>query len=430
MVDNSETNVTPQLHPTRRAFLGKVVTLGAAGLGAVAMGVSPRDTKAPDVFPPRPVEDYLKDFESSLGDDRLIFEQASAFTQLILEQAVQLQGIPTNAQNVFQDVIILSEDFEDGRERRRWNYTQQGSPKELVDAHPIVQQLKKDYLGKEFSDELLSQIMDSMSSGAFGWVEKGKIFLSLKRVNYPDRTAFDVENEEKKSQFQDINHKVQCQKAQPAVHFRSVLTHELEHYAIDETEQIDSPVLREVYQERDAQDSRQERQLLGIQKNGFILSSTYLQDGRKMTSTESTLLDEFVVDYLAAQASMKAHLPFTTNYANPNNYKNFQEILQRSGISDEDLRNLHRGSQLETLLIRIVQSAGGVSFANEKEMVAFGVDLFLNRKVIQQNGRSTFLPHFDWDKIKNYYGFIDSRDYNYSQPSFNPTAKLPGCIVR
>lgn len=414
-----------------------IVRRGTAAAAAAFMLVSGTpDAKVPDR--PTPVtasaeksdaklSQEIAAFEERQGNRQLTFDEARKFSGLILDQARRFDHIHKTTDEINNDVFIISEDFEDYSKKADWAFTMQGSPPEIVNQQLIIQQLRDDYPDRVFTDEQLSHIMDSMSGGSFGWVEDGKIYVSLKRLNNPGG-GWGFIDEKPRLQFSDINNLVDCAPATPASFFRGTLTHETGHYSVDDNTNIKSEILKAIYQDKEDSDPEtpnHKRTFTNVESNGFNVLKHY-QSGDNQGMYFESYLDELAVDYLTAKGNIEIQRPFTAAYANPSDFKNFELILERAGISDEELIDMHKNSRLEELLTKLAGSATNIDLPDNRAVIEFGLDLFTQRRLVKTGNSSTY-GSLDWERIKEYYPFVDTDEYDFSLSPASPD-KLQGCV--
>lgn len=384
----------------------------------------------------RRISHELTAFEDRMGDQKLTFTQAAEFTPLIVEQFKTFSHSSRNAEDIPQDIYIISGNFESREERNEWLEKLDSTDVEIeaIKQHRIIQQLLADYPDRTFTDEKLYEIMWNMTDPAAGWIGKdNNIYLALDTINNID-SPYGQELAQKVILYDTIGAPLLCKPVTPAALYRTVAVHELEHYDSKDTT-LPSPLIQEIYQEEENMDpfvpDDEKKQYTYAATQGFAVVTYHTERGESTVEQRGYrgFFDEIVVDYLTAKTNMRFGKPFTIAYGNPVDFKNLEQLLLYSGISDEELNTMHQASQFEELLVRLAGAATNISFQSRKDMVTFGLNLLDTPKGAKIMGSGEYIIVLDWDEISKYYPGVDVGNYAFSlNPDDVEDGELAGCI--
>lgn len=279
---------------------------------------------------------------------------------------------------------------------------------------PIFKELQNDYPELEpgvdvFPEDAVSIYRLLEEGNVLGFTTStDNVFVYLKATNGVNRYA-DLLN----LQFDNFDNP-SCSKAQPSALFASTVLHELGHLNSPNTNE---PLNRAVFDSAELFN-------LGFKPNYSEKRGFSLYFARSDTKQEIfkqqyiSGLDEFVVQHIANSISINNDIPVVTvGFNAPKDSENFQAILDQAGISIEELAFYHQHSDLDSFIIKIVDSIQGGVFESKSEKIRFGLELFapLMKNV------------YGWEnKFGRYFPGVDTKYYKTNTRA-NRIGYFPGC---
>ncbi len=350
--------------------------LGAGVLGATLLG-GPGQVKAADSLPQassvgfesvESAEDnYLqriKEFIVSHGSSEVSHEDAQAIVPDLAELYAR-SGSRLSSEQIANSTYFTRN--EDSIKDIKPN-----SP----EANPFFLHLKDDY--PQSTIDAQTMWMPTLYQ-ILGFESEEQVVLFLGNINKRDYSKI--------FQFDSIEQE-ECEVSTPAAVIVNAAVHEFGHQNVEGDWSNPIPLSTDgnlithfqdvvnKFTESDVQDKDEIKVIAGA-KQGFALYFDFGSSSDASTSAQwVTGLDEWTTQYLANKIVMENGFPALSVYGSgPKSNANFQAILEQSGISDQDLKELRRSSSIEDFLIKIADGAQGVEFQSDAEKVAFSFDL-------------------------------------------------------
>lgn len=387
-------------HQTPRLIAAS--TMLDPGVRALAASLAPTERQAPTEL--EQVISQLRNAERDIGNRALTFEEAQALSLPIAKLLVLANGLDIDPQHLVNRTFIVESNWRD---------------EEAVDSdtvssferYPIVQ-FQERYPGFPMTQQNADYIMTRVRRTQFGYQRPiHGSFISLGVVNdaQPPRLRFQGEF--------DVN--LRCEEYTPFHTYISVLMHEMFHDVSSDTRlkepepNIAESALRvfriNLSTEIDGDDTT-----ISIGQDALkvlIRRQEFKEGNEEVTVYDYAGFNEFVTDYLAAKTLMRANLPYMRGaYASPRDISNFNKVLVQAGISDGQLLNHYRETQLRTLLLRLGSAAENITFRDEEQIIRFmyGFTLFM-----YSNNRGIPTAPLPWRQLAQFYPGLEVQGYQY-----------------
>lgn len=372
---------------------------GQIGLAATTLEVLGCSTE-PDVLRQSKVALPLDDQERGIGLNSLKFEQAKGLVPQIAALYSESTKSRQKPDEIVANTFIVRGDF-------YWKG-------ELIDDVPIqdlyalegIANFREDYPNFDLTEERVKDLASAFRGtniffSTIAFVsEENHVFISLDQINRPDPDPA----------FSEIGHTVNCETASPAIKLRSTLLHELVHREVDAKERPADPKVAAAIN-RHFKESWEVKTQKGFKVNAKNIKYDY-------ETALLNLLDEFITDYIATNASLANGLKYTPSYT-PSDYTNLEVILRAADISPLELHRLHRASDLGEFLRKLGRGIRQNPFApGRKSSLDQGLEIAY---VL-----SGSIP-IQWEKLQENFPKVDPARYGYPDTPFGdiPTQ---GCL--
>lgn len=388
---------------TRRQLLGAaaVIVGGSAGLVAASNLLFGQTDSQPQKLPSRRVREGKEEAAEQKPEiESLTFERAKELVPSIANLFIS----SINSQQTSQDIVDHSFIV---RESESWKEIL-NIPDESIHELPAIQNLGRDYPELVLDSELARDLAGMYPFiGFVSAPDSGRnIFINLIMFS-----SHNLPTHFKGIEYDAISGEVKCNTIDAETAFRSVLLHEMTHRESRETLILESDVAaayKKLYGDK----------IKLTEKRGFALLGKEGDKGGKDRRLPG--FDELVAEYISARICTRNGLEYSSTYARPVDLYNFQLMLKKAKISDQELLDMYRDSKLREFLVRIGFAAKeGIS---EQEALGLGLDLSFK---MNANERWP-VP---WKEVKVFFPEIDTQPYKYSELDFIFSPVQGGCVL-
>jgi hypothetical protein len=338
-------------------------------------------------------------YRKELGSGNVTFEQAKNVVQPLADLFSQSPGSRHSPQDLAARTFIIRADYPNPYVAEEI-LAQVNSADGTITSDPLSTSLQSDYPDLNLSDQEKRNLLRKIGSDNTGCVVEGRAYVVLPRVNQISGSIIHPPTDEliPRYQYHGDGQQVNCSPIEPGTKLTSTILHEVKH--LDdlndpkplETDLIASNMRVEAkYSGRPPQTlSSRDR---GTKRN-FVIDFKY--EGGKLGF--SSLFDEILADQTMAAISVQAGIPYTLSYTTPLELANLQSVLDQSGISQKELRELHQQSSISEFLLKIAGAAQNIDLPSDEDRLDFGFQRLFFRlggiPNIQTIVWKDFSPHF------------------------------------